>query len=1184
MNDRLSAELLRISLAHPVLDYLTLREIFMLTPLSIAMMAATQHRRLHLANQRLMKFSALVAAPEQQPEEIAPAIRRESSLDVRLRTLTAQLTQPLISHFNPYSSFQQKTIPQGAHLLLKPAYLRNLLPPDALLATTRLSRILGKQLLVSLHTGDDAKAEEVLTAGADINLERNPAVTVALDHGRFNILENILAEDYINITRFKPNAEDTNRLIAAIAKQLENIITLRRDNHIEKSTDLSEKLFTTLISLFKLGLAKEILYQILMLKHEDTSFLHWLTQYNKNLTHAVLDLLSDLLVDNTDVEPIAQLCSLKDDSLWTLGHVIVYYNSSALTRKYLTLLSNLQLKGFSAERMANLIASANTTHFTIGHYIGHHSNPTANQQFLQLLAGIIKQPISDDLEQKYDSDDNTPLDVVLDLLQLKNDNDHTIGHILTDDGTIETVLQFLALLSQLQKTHPKKVLTTLHTTDRDNATFGQKLPYRMPEYVTQAYLNIIEAAVSDEISAATTYELLIQQNNDRWNFGHAIADSSTHENRLRYLKIIIKLYQYGIIAENILYLLQLQTDENKNFFHYLAINKDNAAAELLISFLKTLLIENRVAFPDIINLLSTSDNNKKFIHYYFENLNTQACITLLDFLQNLATSYPADEATNSLLQLLKKPAKKDGRNCGMLIAIYQKETLPNYLRQLIRFASDPALRKNIFNLLIQQDIYGLTFGNLLARHNDISLIRQYLSLCKEIFYYPLSIYQTYEVVGQVTNDTPVARMDLPVFINRAQQLNTVVLQVKSLPDQVIAKTLSPLHFYDHNDMTTALNAILNEFGMSASDTWVIEKALLSIFNITLSPTESTLSCNHSSPFQYPYIVHFGLKYSDRQVDEFRAPPQAQMQYNPTPYKSLYFDIDYFITVILAKEGPLALYMQKLAGENPQLFAAYQSYSSHEILPDWASICKNLYATLGEQGAVLFKKSHLFHYVLLKAFQVDCKLSDAYTYDLTLNDSLYIEFTAIFRLGIEKDTALKLVDNINAQFGNSSAAIVQTEGVFKGFVEIFDIAISKKLLESPEFRKLITSTYKELLASPDSVTQDYIDNQFIAAKLLPQSYQNLALQLAEFDAHHIPQSKNTRAMTILIRLIIELRTALTAPERNINKLRTLTSRIYKETEVSTLITKFGMLSEARKQLKPVEEITTALQKRLGPSSF
>jgi hypothetical protein len=1182
MNDLLSTELLRISLAHPALDYLTLREIFMLTPISKAMMAATQHRRLHLANRRLIKFSEVLASAEQPPEAVAPVIDIQLPLDIKLKTLAAQLTQPLIAHFNPFSFSQQKTIPQGAHLLLKPPHLRNLLPPEALLATNRLSRILGEQLLVSLHASDDARAEEILAAGADINLERDPAVTVALDHGRFHVLESILAEDHINIARFKPDAEDTKRLLAATAKQLETLITLSHDNHAEQATALSEKLFTTLISLLKLGLSKEILYQMLMLQHEDTSFLHWIAQHNKTLMYAVFDLLSDLLVDNTDVEQIAQLCSLTDGSLWTIGHIIIYYTNSTLTKKYLTLLSNLQAKGFSTERLANLIASANATHFTIGHYIGHHSNPTANQQFLTLLTGIINQSVSGDLEQKLDAHENSPRDVLLNLLQLKNDNDNTIGHILTDDGTIETMLQFFALLRELQKTHPKQTQAILHTVDRDNSTFGHKLPSRMPEYVTQAYLDMIDAAITDETSANATYELLVQQNNDRWNLAHAIADFSTHENRLRYLKIIIKLHQHGIPAENILFLLQLQTDENKNFLHYLASNKDSSTAELLINFLNTLILENHVSFPAIFNLLNTSDHNKTFAQYYFENLNTRACIILLDFLESLSTYNPADEATNSLLKLLNSTTKKDNQNCAVLVAIHQKETLPHYLRKLIALASNSASRKNIFNLLIQQDIHGLTFGNLLARHNDINLIRRYLLLCREIFDNRLSTYPIYELVSQVTNDTPAARMDLPVFIRRVQQLNDVVLQAESLSDDEIATAFSPLRFYNENDITTAFNEILHEFGLNASDTWIIQQALLSIFNITPSPIESKFSCNPASPFKYPYIVHFGLKYSDSHVDEFRAPPQAKMQYNPTPYKSLYFDIEYFIKVILAKEGPLALHMRKLAHESPQLFAAYQSYSSHEILPDWYSIRKNLYATLGEHGAVLFKNSNLFHYVLLKAFKVNCELSGAYTYDPTLDHSLYIEFTTIFRLGVARPAALKLVDNINAQFGNSSATVVQSEGVFKGFLLMFDIAISKKLLDSPEFRKLMALTYKNLLKSPDRVTQNYIDNQFIAAKLLPQSYQNLALQLAEFDACHIPASKNARAMTILIHLVVELRTALAEPERDANKLRTLTSLIYQETHVSTLITKFGMLGEARQQLKPVEEITTALQKRLGPS--
>jgi hypothetical protein len=163
-----------------------------------------------------------------------------------------------------------------------------------LLAANRASTILGKHFLLALNTNNIANAEQILAAGADINFKNNPAVAIALNLGRFTLLENILAEENINITRFKSGAEDTALLIAAAAEQLKNLVTLTKDRELALANDLSEKLFTSFVSLFKLGLSKEILYQILVLQYEGVSFFHWIAEHNKDLMYAALSLLSEM--------------------------------------------------------------------------------------------------------------------------------------------------------------------------------------------------------------------------------------------------------------------------------------------------------------------------------------------------------------------------------------------------------------------------------------------------------------------------------------------------------------------------------------------------------------------------------------------------------------------------------------------------------------------------------------------------------------------------------------------------------------------------------------------------------------------------------------------------------------------------------------------------------------------------
>jgi hypothetical protein len=108
MNDRLSTELSRIRLAHPVLDYLTLQEIFTLSPISKSIRAATQHRRLYHASQRLSEFSAVLDTlnPALEAKEEAPD---KSPSDANFKMLAIQLAQPMIAHLNPYIFSRQKT-------------------------------------------------------------------------------------------------------------------------------------------------------------------------------------------------------------------------------------------------------------------------------------------------------------------------------------------------------------------------------------------------------------------------------------------------------------------------------------------------------------------------------------------------------------------------------------------------------------------------------------------------------------------------------------------------------------------------------------------------------------------------------------------------------------------------------------------------------------------------------------------------------------------------------------------------------------------------------------------------------------------------------------------------------------------------------------------------------------------
>jgi hypothetical protein len=196
--------------------------------------------------------------------------------------------------------------------------------------------------------------------------------------------------------------------------------------------------------------------------------------------------------------------------------------------------------------------------------------------------------------------------------------------------------------------------------------------------------------------------------------------------------------------------------------------------------------------------------------------------------------------------------------------------------------------------------------------------------------------------------------------------------------------------------------------------------------------------------------------------------------------------------------------------------------------------------------------------------------------------LFNESTIIFRLGITIEAAMQLATKINAQFGNASVYVENIEGVYFNNLLMFDLVLSKKLLTSPQFIELMTISYQELLWSSDLQVQNYIDRQFIKASLLPKSCQELALQLADFDAHHIPKTTNVPAMKMLVGLIVELKEALEAPLHDTNKLQKLTSRIQAETQSSVLIAKFGIINAARERFKPVEEIVDMLQQRFGPA--
>jgi hypothetical protein len=1173
MNDRISHALGQIHPSHPILDFLTQREIFQITPACKAIMASTAYSRFHFTNQRLSALAARLHVHSEEKSEYAEASPPiKLSPGAQFQRLIQTIEQPWLNEIRDHVRIQVGNIPEDTHLLLKPTYLRNFFSEALRSEANRLSRLLGRRLLLALNSNapnNEAKAQNLITAGADLNFKNNPAVTVALEKRQFSILENILADADTVITRFNATEKDTESLFKAALEALTYLIELPV-GETETATTLSNNMVTTFISLFQRGLSNTILCQLLMLRYNGTSFLHWVAKNNKYALHTLLDFIANVMANENDAENIFALFLLEDNDQWTAEHVITYYQNSNLTKKYLSLLNNMLEKKLPPTKLMTLLAIENDLKFNIGHLITQHRSPETNKIFLQLLMTLLSQ-----IEEEIEHDDHNDIAIsIYHFLISRNRDKNTIGHILSG-GDSKVLLIFLTLLRKLQTTHPHQVLAILGINDREKSIFGHKIPSLHPEYIVEAYLEIIDTLLQTEHTTRGIYELASQQTDDQWNLGHAISHFATHQNRLHYLHILVKLLDSDIPRNDILHLFDIKSDEEQSICHYIALSDDNLSARMFLSFLKILLTEN-IPSPTLFPLLAQFDKEKTVSHYFFERLNSHSCLILLNLLERLRKKNPTDVSENLLLNLLTDTTRDEQQNCGIIIAIWQIEVVTYYLSLLSKLASNSYNKEKIFRILQQQDKQGLTFGSYLGRHDDIKLIRQYLVLIHK-----LSDSITPNQADALSKQVVIVRgpnNQNALGVLGHHELAQIRQDAEFLSDQELRDELTPQRFYTEHDLKISLDRLLSEFNLNSHDTQIINSALLSVFNISPMPKNYMLTHQSQSPFGYPYVIRMELEYADNQVDHFRAPSQAKIHYNPTVYKALYFDIEYFIDTVLAKEGPLTQYLRQLESTQPMLFARYQTQSMHETLPSWNEIRKNLYPILGDAGPLLFRKTNLFYYVLMRAFHIKETLTNGYTYSPSNTISTYHDSTIVFRLGITRKAATKLVDNMNSEFGNESASISDTAGTFFNQYSMFDIAVSKKLLGASAFIHLLKFTYQNLLLSSELDVQDYLDSQFIEAGILPKSCQELALALAEFDAFHIPKTTNKNAMKILVNLIIELREALEQTVHDANKLHTLASKIHTETQTSTLITKFGIINEARKQFAPVLETTTALRKR------